>query len=39
MRVRAYEAAITSGEDLTKGPYIAETFRVSIDADYVVIEL
>jgi nitrite reductase/ring-hydroxylating ferredoxin subunit len=39
MRVRSYEAAIQTGEDLTKGPYIAETFRVSLDADYVVIEL
>ena len=38
-RVRMYEAAVAKGEDLTRGPYVAETFKVSVDEQYVVIEL
>ena len=28
-----------SGEDLAKGPFVAETVQVSIDGEYVVVEL
>jgi 3-phenylpropionate/trans-cinnamate dioxygenase ferredoxin subunit len=38
-RVRSYEVAVVSGAGLQKGPYVAETFPVSVDAEYVVIEL
>jgi nitrite reductase/ring-hydroxylating ferredoxin subunit len=38
-RVRTYPVAIEPGEDLAKGPYIAETFPVTVKASYVLIEL
>ena len=38
-RVRVYESHVEKGDDLTKGPYVAETFRVTVDEQYVVIEL
>ena len=38
-RVRMYDAAVEKGEDLSKGPYVAETYKVSVDQQYVVIEL
>jgi 3-phenylpropionate/trans-cinnamate dioxygenase ferredoxin subunit len=38
-RVRSYEVAVVSGAGLQKGSYVAETFPVSVDAEYVVVEL
>jgi nitrite reductase/ring-hydroxylating ferredoxin subunit len=40
-RVRAmrYPVAVESGNNLAKGPYVAETFPVSVDEQYVVIEV
>ena len=48
-RVKAYDVAVRAGEDLidearegaglVPGPYLAETYPVSVEADYVVIEL
>lgn len=46
-RVRAYEAKVESGcslcdpnaPNMEKGPFTVETFPVSLDRDYVVIEL
>lgn len=47
-RVRAYEIGVASGGDLAaesdesgrvSGPYVAETYRIVIDDEYVVIEL
>jgi 3-phenylpropionate/trans-cinnamate dioxygenase ferredoxin subunit len=45
-RVKAYAADVRSGRQLlaeggerVAGPYVAETFPVSVEADYVVIEL
>ena len=39
MRTKTYRTTIESGEKLVKGPYKAETFPVSVEKDYVVIEL
>jgi nitrite reductase/ring-hydroxylating ferredoxin subunit len=39
IRARAYEASVENGSELVKGPYVAETFAVSIDRDYIVIEM
>lgn len=46
VRVRNYEASVQSGAVLTAtqggrepGPYVAETFEVSIDQNYVVVEM
>ena len=37
-KVRAFEVTVAPGEELVKGPYIAETFPVSIEENYLVIE-
>jgi 3-phenylpropionate/trans-cinnamate dioxygenase ferredoxin subunit len=37
--VRQYQASAMSGTELVAGPYKAETFPVSIDENYVVIEV
>ncbi|WP_237480784.1 Rieske (2Fe-2S) protein [Lichenibacterium dinghuense] len=39
MRVRAYAAAVAAGEELIKGPYVAESFPVSVDANYIVVDV
>jgi 3-phenylpropionate/trans-cinnamate dioxygenase ferredoxin subunit len=39
IRVRSFDTGVSSGADLTKGPYMAETFPVSIEENYVVVEV
>ena len=39
VRVRRFDAKVEPGADLVKGPYVAETFTVSIEDDYVVVEI
>ena len=38
-KVRAYPVTIEPGERLVKGPYVAETFTVSVERAYIVIEV
>ena len=38
MKVRSYAVQIEPGESLARGPFIAETFPVAIDQNYLVIE-
>src|ERR1700754_3309023 len=38
VKVRSYPVAIESGEELAKGPYIAETFQVHVEDSYVIVE-
>lgn len=38
-RVRTFDAHVEPGADLVKGPYVAETFPVSVEDDYVVVEI
>lgn len=38
-RVRAYKADVESGDKLAEETYVAETFAVSIDKNYIVIEI
>jgi nitrite reductase/ring-hydroxylating ferredoxin subunit len=38
-RVRSYPVAVEPGRELLPGPYVAETVPVSVEDDYVVIEL
>ena len=38
-RVRTFEARVEPGADLVKGPYVAETFPVTVEDDYVVVEI
>lgn len=39
VRIRQFSVKVEHGEELVKGPYIAETFDVKVDGDYLVIEL
>jgi nitrite reductase/ring-hydroxylating ferredoxin subunit len=39
LKVRNYPVAIEKGAQLSKEPFVAETFPVSIDQDYIVIEM
>ena len=39
LKARNYPAVVESGAQLTKGPYVAETFQVSVDKEYVLIEV
>lgn len=39
LKARNYPVVIEAGAQLAKGPYVAETFPVAIDRDYIVIEL
>jgi nitrite reductase/ring-hydroxylating ferredoxin subunit len=39
VRVRPYPTDVESGGDLVKGPYVAESFPVSLEGHYVVIDL
>jgi nitrite reductase/ring-hydroxylating ferredoxin subunit len=39
VRARQFSVAVEPGAELAKGPYVAETFPVSVEEDYVVIEL
>jgi len=38
-RVPAYDVNVEPGTAVVKGPYIAETLSVSVENDYVVVEL
>jgi 3-phenylpropionate/trans-cinnamate dioxygenase ferredoxin subunit len=38
LHVRQYTASVESGAKLVEGPYVAETFPVSIENDYVVVD-
>jgi nitrite reductase/ring-hydroxylating ferredoxin subunit len=37
--VKSYPVKVEQGDALVKGPYVAETFPVSVEEDYVVVEL
>jgi nitrite reductase/ring-hydroxylating ferredoxin subunit len=37
--VRSFEVKVEHGEQLAKGPYVAETFPVTVEDDYLVIDL
>jgi len=37
--VRRYEVTVQPGDQLAKGPYVAETFPVAIEDEYLVIEM
>ena len=38
-RARQFQVVVEPGEKLVKGPYVAETFPVSVEEDYVVVEI
>jgi nitrite reductase/ring-hydroxylating ferredoxin subunit len=39
VRARQFQVTVEPGEKLVKGPYVAETFPVSVEEDYLVLEL
>jgi nitrite reductase/ring-hydroxylating ferredoxin subunit len=39
VRTRAYKATIEPGAELVKGPYVAETFPVRVEENYIVIDI
>jgi nitrite reductase/ring-hydroxylating ferredoxin subunit len=39
IQVKSYEVAVEHGQDVCDGPYVAETFPVSVEEDYVVVEV
>ena len=39
VRTRAYKTSIEPGAELAKGPYVAETFPVRVEENYVVIDV
>jgi len=39
MRIRQFEVAVAPGEEVVKGPYIAENFPVFLEEDYLVVEI
>jgi hypothetical protein len=38
-RARAYPVNVEPGASVVKGPYVAETIAVSVESDYVVVDL
>ena len=38
VKARRYGVSVEKGAKLIEGPYVAETFRVSVENDYVVVE-
>ncbi|MBV9980155.1 Rieske (2Fe-2S) protein [Bradyrhizobium sp.] len=38
-RVKAYPAHVEAGSAVVKGPYVAETIKVAVESNYVVVEL
>jgi nitrite reductase/ring-hydroxylating ferredoxin subunit len=39
LRARQFEVVVAPGEELVEGPYVAESFPVSVEEDYLVVEL
>jgi nitrite reductase/ring-hydroxylating ferredoxin subunit len=39
VRARQFQVTIEPGEKLVKGPYVAETFPVSVEEEYLVVEV
>jgi 3-phenylpropionate/trans-cinnamate dioxygenase ferredoxin subunit len=39
IRTKAYEVAIEPGRQLVEGPYVAETFAVTVEESYVVVDV
>ena len=39
LKVRQFKVAVEPGEELVKGPYLAETFAIMVEQDYVVVDI
>jgi nitrite reductase/ring-hydroxylating ferredoxin subunit len=38
-RVKAYAVNVEPGSNVVKGPYVAETIKVAVESDYLVVDL
>jgi 3-phenylpropionate/trans-cinnamate dioxygenase ferredoxin subunit len=38
VRVPRFDVARAAGRDIMKGPYVAETFAVTVEGDYLIVE-
>jgi nitrite reductase/ring-hydroxylating ferredoxin subunit len=39
LRVRQFNVVVEPGEEVVKGPYVAESFTVSVEEQYLVVEV
>jgi 3-phenylpropionate/trans-cinnamate dioxygenase ferredoxin subunit len=39
LRLMQYEVSVEPGANLVQGPYVAETFKVSMEDDYIVVDV
>ena len=39
MRLMQFDVAVEAGAKLVEGPYVAETFKVAVEDEYVVVEI
>ena len=39
LKVRQFKVAVEPGAELVKGPYVAETFPVAIEQNYIVVDV
>jgi nitrite reductase/ring-hydroxylating ferredoxin subunit len=39
LKIRQFPVAVEPGVDLVKGPYVAETFPVTVEEQYVVVDM
>lgn len=39
LRLMQYDVAVEPGAKVVEGPYVAETFKVAVEDDYVVVEV
>lgn len=39
MRLMKFDVKVEHGANLVEGPYVAETFRVEVEDDYIVVEV
>ena len=39
LKIRQFKTAVAAGAELVKGPYVAETFTVSVEENYVVVDV
>jgi len=39
LRVKAYPVSVEAGARLVKGPYVAETYEVTLEDDYVILTI
>ncbi len=39
VKAKAYDVELVAGEAIAKGPFVAETFAVAVERDYLVVEV